>query len=144
MPREEGQESSANKPTQSRRPDPKALVNHTKAVIAQKKLERYCLNPNNVSRTFGGSSGSDKARVFKAALGFDQSNWEMLKERILEELPYHEALLGAEDEFGSRYNVKLPILGVNGKTQIVLTAWIVRPGTDVPDFVTAWCTRDNQ
>ena len=40
-------------PTLVRRPHPKALVNYAKAVIAQKKLERYCLDPKHVSRTYG-------------------------------------------------------------------------------------------
>jgi uncharacterized protein DUF6883 len=59
--------------------------------------------------------------------------------RILEELPFHEAVLGKEDEFGKRYNVTLPIEGVNGKVVNVLTAWIIKPGEERPSFVTARC-----
>ena len=109
----------------------------------REKLERYCLDPQHVSRPYGKSSGKDKARVFKAALGFEQADWELLKERILEALPYFEATLRNEDEYGKRYNVELPITGPNGKTVTVLTAWIFRPGTDYPFFVTALCLEGN-
>lgn len=120
-----------------------ALPNYQKAVIPREKLERYCLDPQHVSRPQGKSSGKDKARVFKAALGFEQANWELLKQRILEGLPYCEATLRNEDEYGKRYNVELPITGLNGNTVPVLTAWIVRPGTDFPFFVTALCLEGN-
>src|SRR5262249_19024348 len=119
---------------------PRCLPNYQKAVIEQDKLERYCLNPEHTSKTYG-SSGKDKARVFKAALGFDQSNWQLLRDGILNELPYHEAKLGAEDEFGQRYEVKLPITGVNGNTTTVLVAWIVRPETDYPFLVSTYVSK---
>src|SRR5947199_7090065 len=106
-------------------PNQYALPNYQNAVIPRKKLERYCLDPQHMSRPYGSSSGKDKARVFKAALGFEQADWELLKNRILEELPYHEAIVRHEDHYGKRYNVELPIVGPNGDTVRVLTAWIV-------------------
>jgi len=123
-----------------RSPHPDRLPNCENAEIPQDKLERYCLNPDHVSTPYGRSSGRDKARVFKAALGFDQSTWEVLRDRILSELPYHEASLGAADEFGQRYTVTLPITGVNGNTANVLVAWIVRLGTDYPSLVSTYVT----
>lgn len=124
--------------TGRRSPHPRSLPNYENAVISQEKLERYCLNPEHVSTPYGRSSGRDKARVFKAALGFDQSTWELLRDRILSELPYHPASLGVADEFGQRYTVTLPIIGVNGNTADVLVAWIVRPGTDNPTLVSTY------
>ncbi len=124
-------------------PNKHALPNYQNAVILREKLERYCLNPRHVSRPYGSSSGKDKARVFKAALGFEQADWELLKLRVLEALPYYEALLREEDDYGKRYNVELPITGPNGNTVTVLTAWIVRPGTDYPFLVTALCLEGN-
>lgn len=121
-----------------RSPHPRCLPNHEKAVIPQDKLERYCLNPDHVSAPYGRSSGRDKARVFKSALGFDQSNWEVLRDCILSELPYHEATLGVADEFGQRFTVTLPVSGVNGNTANVLVAWIQRPGTDYPSLVSTY------
>ncbi len=124
---------------QSRTPHPNALPNYQMATIPSDKLERYALNPNHVSLVYGRSSGRDKARVFKSALGFDQSNWELLKRKILEELPYHEAILGKEDEYGKRYTVTLPIEGPNSNTVSVLTGWIILVGRDYPSLTTALC-----
>ena len=126
-----------------RTPNPHALPNYQYAVIPREKLEKYCLDPEHVSRPYGKSSGKDKARVFRAALGLEKADWELLKQTIQEALPYYEATLRNEDEYGKRYNVELPITGPNGNTATVLTAWIVRPGTDYPFLVTALCLEAN-
>lgn len=126
-------------PEQSRKPHPNALPNYERAVIAQEKLEKYALDPNHVAKTFGKSSGQDKARVFKRALGFDQSNWDLLKQRILDELPYSEAKLKQEDQYGKRYNVTLLVTGPNGNSAEILTAWIFSPGNDYPSLTTTLC-----
>ena len=60
-----------------------------------------------MSQPYGKSSGKDKARVFKASLGFEQADWELLKQRILEALPYFEATLRNEDEYGKRYKCRV-------------------------------------
>jgi hypothetical protein len=124
---------------EARTPHGYALPNYKNAVVPREKLERYCLDPEHVSLAFEASSGRDKARVFKAALGFVKSDWELLKNRILDELPYNEASVGHEDEYGKRYNVEVAITGPNGNTAIVLTAWIFRPGNDVPYLTTVYC-----
>jgi hypothetical protein len=117
--------------------DPHALPNYQNAEIARDKLEGYALNPNHEAARPGGSSGKNKARVFKAALGFDQSNWEILKQRILDELPYHDAVFEAEKkDWGKAYHVDMPILGVNGSTKNVRTVWIIKHGRDDPSLVT--------
>lgn len=109
---------------------PNALPNYQNAVILREKIEHYVLDPSN-------PVGKNKAAVFKSALGFNQANWELLKIAILDELPYHEAVLGRYDAFGQRYDVTFPITGPNGKTTDVLTAWIIDLGKDYPRFVTA-------
>ena len=110
---------------------PNALPNHENAALPREKLEKYVLDPTN-------PVGKNKATVFKSALGFDQSNWEELAITIIEQLPYHEAVLGRKDGYGQRYNVTMPITGPNGKTADVLTAWIIDTGQDDPRFVTAY------
>jgi hypothetical protein len=119
-------------------PHTNALPNYHNAVIPPDKLKKYALDPRHVARVFGGRNGSDKARVFKAALGFELDNWEILRDRILGELPYHEAVLGDEDEYGQRYNVILPIEGANGKTVAVITAWIIEPDKDYARLISAY------
>ena len=109
---------------------PNALPNYQNAIIPRDKLERYLLNPAH-------PEGKHKGIVFKSALGFEQSDWKMLRDSIADGLPYHETLLGRTDKYGTRYNVTMPITGANGRTVDVLTAWIVATGNEYPSFVTA-------
>jgi hypothetical protein len=114
----------------SRSIHPHALPNYKSAEIPGEKIEGYVLNSSH-------PVGKNKAIVFESALGLNQSDWEMLSRAILDELAYHEAVLGRNDVYGQRYNVTLPITGPNGKTVDVLTAWIIESGRDYPSFVTA-------
>ncbi|HKG21243.1 MAG TPA: hypothetical protein VKC34_05035 [Blastocatellia bacterium] len=114
----------------NRRIHPYALPNYERAEIPREKIEEYVLNPSH-------TVGKNKAIVFESALGLNQAHWAMLSRAILDELAYHEALLGRNDAHGQRYNVTLPVTGPNGKTAQVLTAWIIKSGRDYPSFVTA-------
>jgi hypothetical protein len=107
-----------------------ALPNYDKAELPQNKIESYILNPFH-------DEGKHKARLFESILGFKQSDWEELRRRILDELPYNEARLGEAGAWGQKYVVVLPILGLNSNTANVRTVWIIRPTTDHPSFVTA-------
>ena len=109
----------------------RALPNYKRAEIPRSKLEGYALNPAN-------DEGKHKARVFKSALGFDQSNWELLKQNILDELPYHEAKLTQTSQYGDSYVVDLRIEGPNGNTSEVHTVWLFRQGADFPSLITAY------
>src|SRR5215208_8171032 len=95
----------------ARSPHPNALPNYEKAVIPRNKLEDYALNPAH-------TDGQHKARLFKSILGFEKADWEELAKIILDELPYHEASLSREDQWGKFYSVSLPIVGPNGNTAI--------------------------
>ena len=112
-----------------RRVHPNRLPNYKNAVILRSKLEQFSLDPMH-------NYGRHHARVFKSALGFDQSNWQILEQRIREELPYNEAVAREEDQHGRRYEVIVRITGPNGRTTSVLTAWIIKFGTDYP-FLTS-------
>ena len=122
----------------SRSIHPNALPNYQKAVILREKLEGYVLNPAHEATRPGGSHGRNKAVVFKSALGFDQSNCELLEERILTELQYHEAVLEEESKWGKLYRADLSILGANGRTAQVRTIWMIKYGTDYPSLITLW------
>ena len=128
-------------PDGARSPHPNALPNYENAVIPRLKLEGYALNPIHEAADPSGHHGRDKARFFKSALGFDQSNWEVLAQLIMDELPYHEAISKPDSEWGAPYDVDLPILGVNGKIAMVRTAWLVRRGTDYPSLITLYPSR---
>ncbi len=114
----------------SRDVHPNALPNYDKAIIATDKLKKYCLDPYS-------NSGRHKARAFKSILGFDLSNWELLRLTILEELPYYEAEFKDEDIYGKRYTVVISISGPTGSTAKVLTGWIIDQGADYPRMTTA-------
>lgn len=114
----------------SRSPHPDALPNFQTAEIPRQKLINYSLDPLH-------KEGQHKALVFKAALDFDQSNWEELARAIRAELPYYPAVTGSEGIWGKKYEVILPITGKNERTVNVLTVWIIRLETNFPTFVTA-------
>jgi len=79
-------------------------------------LTEYALNPDS-------DVGKHKARVFQSALGFNLTNWRLLKQAILEALPQHEAQFKSETIFGKKYTVELLVTGPNGNSVPVLTAW---------------------
>lgn len=112
----------------------RALPNYERAEIPRGKLEGYALNPAN-------DEGRYKARVFESALGFDQSNWELLKRRILDELPFHEATPEPASQWGEPYVVDLPIEGPNGNTARVHTVWMFKRGADYPSLITVYVLR---
>ncbi|MBC8461648.1 MAG: hypothetical protein H8D67_27055 [Deltaproteobacteria bacterium] len=114
------------------------LPNCESAIIENSKLTEYALNPDS-------DTGTHKARVFQSALGFNLTNWQLLKQAILDMLPQHEAQFKSETIFGKKYTVELSITGPNGNTVPVLTAWQFdrRPdGTlsEVPRLVTLYIT----
>jgi hypothetical protein len=113
----------------ARTPHPKALPNYERAVIPRGKLEGYALDPAH-------EDGKHKARLFKGILGFERADWQKLEKVILDELPYHEAVLSRVDKWGTFYSVSLPVEGPNGKTAVVQTIWKIETGTDFPSFVT--------
>ena len=92
------------------------LPNWERAIIEDSKLVEYALNPQS-------ERGQHKARVFQSALGFNLSNWEHLKQVILDMLPSHEATLTSETAFGKKYEALLSIMGPNGRRVDVMTVW---------------------
>lgn len=101
------------------------LPNHNMMVIDERKLIKYALDKAH-------TIGRDIAENFKSALGFDKFNWKDLANQISEKIPHHEAVLIREDMHGTRFRVDLPILGVNGKTAMVRTVWIILADTEPP------------
>jgi hypothetical protein len=92
------------------------LPNYGAAVIEDSKLVGYALNPQS-------ERGQHKARVFESALGFNLSNGQRLKQAIIDALPSQPARLTSDTIFGKKYEVVLPITGINGRTVEVMTIW---------------------
>ncbi|MDR0859326.1 MAG: hypothetical protein LBN97_09885 [Oscillospiraceae bacterium] len=104
------------------------LPNYELAVIPYDKFIRYSLDPDSIR-------GANKARVYQSALGFNLSNAELLIEQIRQKLPAYEAVSQLPGEYGNRYTVDIPITGVNGKTELVRTAWQIDYGKTIPHLV---------
>lgn len=90
------------------------LPNYEEAVIEDSKFVSYALNPQD-------DRGRYKARVFESALGFNLTNWERLKQAILDAPPFQPATLTSETVFGKKYEIVVPITGANGRTADVIT-----------------------
>jgi RHS repeat-associated protein len=105
------------------------LPNVENAQIDPRKLTEYALDPKS-------DVGSHKARVFKSALGYDQSNADDLMKQIYDKLPESQATVGKLDNYGQRYTVDLDITGANGNVATVRTGWIIGSKSDSPRLTT--------
>jgi hypothetical protein len=77
------------------------LPNYAEAVIEDSKFVSYALNPLS-------DRGQHKARVFESGLGFNLTNWERLKQAILDALSHRSATLTGETPLGKKYEVIVP------------------------------------
>lgn len=103
------------------------LKNYKNAIIPRNKLKNYILNP---------SKDEDKAKFFKS-LGYNMNNHERLISDIKEKISTNKALKYKTDKNGdTEYQVNMQ-LGIDKKA-IVTTGWIVRKGSNEPQFVTAY------
>ncbi len=109
-------------------------VNNPFGVMA--KLTDYCLNKEH-------ESGKNKAIVFESALGYTQSNADLLYKEITSNIRVYKAEFAGYNGFGNKYNVLMPIKGTNGKIQPVLTSWIDAGKGDIR-MVTAYVEKENQ
>jgi hypothetical protein len=67
-----------------------------------RKLTDYCLNPTH-------PRGRHKARVFREALGLDQTDAEWLRDALLAEVYRKDAIALGTDRFGSRWRIDIPV-----------------------------------
>ena len=111
----------------------KRLPGADDAQIDERKLLGYALNPEH-------PVGGSKARRFKAALGYDQSNAEALVAAIRTALPAARARRGVQDQHGQRYSVDLALTGPSGAA-VVRTGWIVETEGSAPRLTTIYVYR---
>lgn len=100
-----------------------------RAVADTRKFTDYALNPAH-------PVGGNKARVFERALGYNRSNWQGLRDQILRGLRQARVQPGTVDQYGTRFTADILVKGPNGSTATVRTAWIYRPGSNVPELTT--------
>jgi SPP1 gp7 family putative phage head morphogenesis protein len=106
------------------------LLNADQAIIdVPGKLAGYSLNPEH-------ERGGHKAKVIKAALGLGPEHADMVAAQIRARLPLlDEIRQKGADERGVRFNVYIPIKGVNGRSIDVLSAWIYDIEEDSPGVI---------
>jgi hypothetical protein len=100
------------------------------AVIPTDKLMAYALDPDH-------PRGRHKARVFAAALGVGKSDWQYLRDQILEGLVDADVRGTRITSYGVLYDVIVLVDGLNGATQPVATIWLVA-GDHPPRLVSTW------
>ena len=86
------------------------------AVIPTAKLTQYALNPEK---------DANKARAFESALGYNLSNVEKLVNNIVEHINEYEVIRRAKTPYGEPFQITMELKGVNVKTALVTTAWII-------------------
>ena len=106
------------------------MPNTDRAVIEPIKLHGYLL-----SRTH--PAGRSKSRFF-AALGYAADEWWRLEADLrIQHLP-RDAIMRARTRYGQKYEIRATLIGPSGRSERVISGWIVRPGEDFPRFVTAY------
>ncbi|RCX22949.1 minor capsid protein 2 [Fontibacillus phaseoli] len=105
------------------------LPSYENARISEDKLAGYALNPAHIV-------GKNKAVVFEKVLGYNVNNWMDLRDDILRNLPNYESVEKGRNNFGSKFEVVMPLTGPSGRTADVTTGWQIDEGTDFPRLVT--------
>lgn len=100
------------------------------AVVPTEKLVGYLLS-------LAHPVGRSKA-VFFRALGYDETNAELLAAGLTAIAAGNEVVETEAAEFGTKYAVEGPLLTPGGVTTSLRTVWMVRSGEATPRFVTAY------
>jgi hypothetical protein len=101
------------------------------AIVEEQKLTRYVLNPDH-------PDGSAKAYLFRTVLGINADDWRYLSAQLKDGLAAADSILKTRStQFGVQYHVVTSVLGRNGETRPVLSAWEVR-ADQPPRLVTAY------
>ena len=101
-----------------------------RAVIAPTKIQDYLLSTSHPVGRF--------KEPFFVSLGYTVADWQRLERDLLALAAAGEAEPGRESPYGQKYEIRGTLNGPSGNSARVLTVWIVRLGSDVPQFVTAF------
>jgi hypothetical protein len=94
--------------------------------LPEAKFVKYLLNANH-------ENNKGKAKFYKEVLGIGPDDWRYLAAQ------FHDGLKSAKlvevgmknfnDTFGASFNAMLPVCGLNGRTAMIDTNWIMEPGS---------------
>ncbi len=104
------------------------LPDSKRAIVDIRKLRDYCLNPDN-------PRGSNKARVFAAALGITAADAKDLRAMLLEVARTGKAKAGETDLYGQRYMIDFEMETDVGKA-LVRSGWIILHYESAPRLTT--------
>lgn len=103
------------------------LPNYKNAVVLQRKVKNYILNPQKSNGKFA---------IF-AALGYNMGNSKRLEADMREGLKHNKALRFSPNKYGNvAYEVVME-LGITTRAKVV-TAWQIDNGDNKPRFITAY------
>lgn len=111
------------------------------AELPETKFSCYLLNPDH-------KEGQGKAKFFRDELGIDPGDWRYLSAQLYEGLKKADLnklkVKSWEAGYGASFNCVIPVRGLNGRTAIIETNWILKPGL-LPQLSTAFpAERDRQ
>jgi hypothetical protein len=113
------------------------LPNGENAVVDIRKLNEYCLNPEN-------PRGRHKARVFRSSPGITANDAGDLREKLLHVAGITEsATIGESDVYGQRYVVDFEWTTAVGMASVRST-WIVLANEDIPRLTSCYVLRRSQ
>jgi hypothetical protein len=90
-------------------------------VVSQEKLVNYALNPDH-------PEGKHKALLFRRELCITMKEWRYLASQLILGLRKVKLQRVRSEKFGIMYQADIPILGLNGQSKIVRSAWIISGG----------------
>ena len=106
------------------------LPNADHAVIDEAKVRGYLLSSEHPVGRF-------KA-VFFRGLGFRPEDWQLLGAALVTHALSGEATPEPPSVYGQKFRVRAMLQGPSGRSELLLSVWIIRPGEDVPRLVTAF------
>ncbi|MGG0663416.1 minor capsid protein [Viridibacillus arvi] len=107
------------------------IPNLKNAKFIDQKLTKYALNKNH-------PSGGPKAVLFDDFLGYNENNWESLKENIITNMPESFATAKGDKGYGETFEVIQYLRGPSGRYAHVLSGWVIKEGTSFPTLTTAY------
>ena len=100
--------------------DPIFLPRAESAEVPVSKLGDYVLSAVH-------PSGRHKARVFRSVLDIGEEDWRFLRDQLLERVPRSPVTaIRPKAPFGTEYEVRIEVDGLNGVTSSVITGWPCR------------------
>ncbi|MEI6286769.1 MAG: DUF6883 domain-containing protein [Bacillota bacterium] len=101
--------------------------------VDDNKLLGYALDQNH-------PCGRDKAIAFEKALGYNKSNYKILKEQIIENVDEYIPIERRANEYGRVFSIVISITGVNSKQAAVQTGWLLEKGQTKLRLTSAYVT----